>query len=82
MWAVEHGEELLDVGRSGVGTLGTVLFVNHLGLYLTMLAAIPTGLVMVMFEERELVGRFGEAYRRYQRDVPRFVPRWRLRKRP
>ena len=45
-----------------------------------MLAAIPIGLVLVRFEERELVGRFGDAYRSYQRDVPRFVPHRRSRK--
>ena len=39
--------------------------------------AVPAGLVMVVFEERELVGRFGEDYRTYQREVPRFIPRWR-----
>jgi len=54
-----------------------VLFVNYLGLYLLMLIAVPAGLVMVAFEERELVGRFGEDYRKYQREVPRFIPHWR-----
>ena len=62
---------------SGIGMMASVLFVNYLGLYLLMLVAVPAGLVMVVFEERELVGRFGEDYRRYQREVPRFIPRWR-----
>ena len=28
-------------------------------------------------EERDLIERFGSAYRRYQQQVPMFVPRWR-----
>ena len=32
------------------------------------------------FEERRLVRTFGEEYRAYQRRVPRFLPRPRLRK--
>ncbi|SHN43396.1 methanethiol S-methyltransferase [Cryptosporangium aurantiacum] len=31
--------------------------------------------VAVRFEEHDLVGQLGDDYRRYQRDVPRFVPR-------
>jgi arylsulfatase A len=62
---------------AGIGMMASVLFVNYLGLYLLMLIVVPAGLVMVAFEERELVGRFGEDYRKYQREVPRFIPRWR-----
>ena len=62
---------------AGIGMMASVLFVNYLGLYLLMLIAVPAGRVMVAFEERELVGRFGEDYRKYQREVPRFIPRWR-----
>jgi protein-S-isoprenylcysteine O-methyltransferase Ste14 len=29
---------------------------------------------MLVLEERELLGRFGDAYREYQRDVPRLIP--------
>ena len=64
---------------AGIGVTAGVLFVNHLGLYLLMALVVPAGLVMVVFEERELVGRFGDDYRRYQRAVPRFIPRWRGR---
>ena len=64
---------------AGIGVMASVLFVNHLGLYLVMALVVPAGLVMVVFEERELVSRFGDDYRLYQRAVPRFIPRWRGR---
>jgi protein-S-isoprenylcysteine O-methyltransferase Ste14 len=32
---------------------------------------------MTSLEERELLDRFGDAYREYQRDVPRLIPRLR-----
>jgi steroid 5-alpha reductase family enzyme len=58
-----------------------VIFRARAWLYLLMLLVVPAGLVMVVFEERELVGRFGDDYRKYQREVPRFIPRWRSRPR-
>ena len=60
---------------AGAGLLVDALIVNHLGLYILLLSAVPPGLVMLAFEERELVERFGDAYRAYQRDVPRLIPR-------
>lgn len=36
----------------------------------------PIGFVMLRFEERELVDRFGDEYRRYQHEVPQIIPRW------
>ena len=62
---------------AGIGMIATLLFVNYLGLYVMMLLAVPVGFVMVAFEERELVDRFGDNYRKYQREVPPFIPRWR-----
>ena len=35
----------------------------------------PVYLITVL-EEHELIERFGEEYRRYQREVPRLIPRW------
>ena|SRR5882724_9580534 len=60
---------------AGLGVLSTVLFVNYAGLYLFILLVVPVGIVVLMLEERELVDRFGEEYRKYQREVPRFIPR-------
>ena len=38
--------------------------------------AVITGAIMIRHEERELVVRFGESYREYQRSVPAIVPKW------
>ena len=56
---------------------GNVLLFNYLGLYILFLLVIPMGLWMLALEERELVDRFGDAYRRYQREVPQLIPRLR-----
>ena len=32
---------------------------------------------MLMFEERDLVNRFGEEYRQHQREAPQIIPRFR-----
>jgi protein-S-isoprenylcysteine O-methyltransferase Ste14 len=38
--------------------------------------AIVTGVIMIRTEENELVERFGENYRDYQKQVPAIVPKW------
>jgi protein-S-isoprenylcysteine O-methyltransferase Ste14 len=65
---------------AGLGLIGNVLLINYLGLYILFLLLIVVGIGLLALEERELVDRFGEAYRQYQREVPRFIPR--LRRRP
>ena len=37
----------------------------------------PVMYAVILLEEYELVTRFGEQYRKYQRQVPRMVPRHR-----
>ena len=62
---------------AGVGVVANTLFINYAGLYILILLLVLPGYVMTVLEERELIGRFGEEYQRYQREVPRFIPRWR-----
>lgn len=62
---------------AGLGMIGNVLLINYLGLYILFLLVIPMGLWVLALEERELVDRFGDAYRRYQREVPQLIPRLR-----
>lgn len=59
------------------GMTGLALFVNYLGCYLLLAAGVPLFYGLILFEERELRGRFGEAYVDYSRRVPRFIPRGR-----
>ena len=62
---------------AGLGMIGNVLLINYLGLYILFLLVIPLGLWLLALEERELVDRFGDAYRQYQREVPQLIPRLR-----
>ena len=64
---------------AGIGLVASVLFVNHLGLYILIVCILPLGYLMLVLEERELLNRFGKAYEEYRRDVPALVPHWRKR---
>jgi len=57
--------------------LGYALFANYLALYVVFVLWLGAAYLIVLFEERELQDRFGEAYAGYARRVPRFVPQWR-----
>jgi methanethiol S-methyltransferase len=60
---------------AGIGIVANALIINSVGVYALILFLFPAGFVMLMFEERELVNRFGEEYRQYQREVPQVLPR-------
>ena len=62
---------------AGIGIVGNALVINYVGMYLLTLWLFPLGYLILLLEERELVDRFGEAYRAYQREVPQLIPRWR-----
>ncbi len=58
-----------------IGSLGYALLANHTGAYAVTLLMLPVLHLVVLMEERELVERFGDAYREYAARVPRYLPR-------
>ena len=83
-----HGGALISEGIYGrirhpryvsffLGITAAALFVNYLATYLLLLAFVGIVALIVHFEERELLDRFGDAYALYQQKVPRFWPRFR-----
>ena len=62
-----------------IATLAGICFalvINYLGVYILFVLALPVLYLITIVEERELVARFGEEYRQYQREVPQLIPRW------
>lgn len=58
-----------------LGLIGLSLIANYLGAYIATVLFVPGLYAIILLEERELVERFGDAYREYCKRVPRFMPR-------
>jgi protein-S-isoprenylcysteine O-methyltransferase Ste14 len=59
--------------------LGYALITGYLAIYVIWLLYLPLIGVVILLEERELLRRYGEAYREYRRRVPMLIPhlgRW------
>ncbi len=61
----------------GLGLLALACFTNYLAVYELLVVYWPAIYAITVFEERELAERFGAAYERYRKSVPRFLPRFR-----
>ena len=61
---------------AGSGVIANALLINYAGLYTLLILLIPMGYLLIVWEERELIERFGEEYRKYQEEVPRLIPHW------
>ncbi len=57
-----------------IGVAGWCLMSNYAGAYLIGLLSIAGLFLIVWLEERDLVMRFGDEYRAYQKQVPQLIP--------
>lgn len=57
-------------------TFGYAAIANWTGPWIIAVLMIPTLHLVVLLEERELAGRFGDTYRAYATRVPRYIPTW------
>ncbi|MHA7899519.1 MAG: methyltransferase family protein [Henriciella sp.] len=57
-----------------ISTLGWAMMCNFAGVYMVSLLFLGALLLIIRMEERELIARFGDAYRHYQDRVPMLVP--------
>ncbi len=57
-----------------IGLLSYALMINYTGLYYLAVGALPGIAIIVALEEKELIGRFGDAYLDYRARVPAILP--------
>ena len=58
-----------------LGLFGVALVSNYLAIHLLAVLMLPLINLLARLEERELIKRFGDDYRRYAEQTPRFIPR-------
>ena len=58
-----------------LGLFGVALVSNYLAIHLLAMLMLPLINLLARLEERELIKRFGDDYRRYAEQTPRFIPR-------
>lgn len=67
---IRHPRYLMVV----VSTIGWAIVTNFSGAYITAAAFFVCLFLIIKLEERELLARFGDAYRDYQKRVPMLIP--------